>query len=105
MMNKNLKKITAHITKGKRISAEEGLFLFRHADLLTLGETANSIRKKLHPKRIVTFVVDRNINYTNVCVNKCAFCAFYRDIDSPEAYILTKEEIFNKIEETIAQGG
>jgi len=53
----------------------------------------------------VTFVVERNINYTNVCVNKCAFCAFYRDKDSPDAYILSKQEIFRKIEETIAQGG
>jgi cyclic dehypoxanthinyl futalosine synthase len=104
-MNKDLKKITAHIAKGKRISPEEGLFLFRHADLLTLGELANSVRKKMHPKRIVTFVVDRNINYTNVCVNKCAFCAFYRDADSSDAYILSKKEIFRKIEETLAQGG
>jgi cyclic dehypoxanthinyl futalosine synthase len=53
----------------------------------------------------VTFIVDRNINYTNICVNKCKFCAFYRDADSPDAYILTKDEIFRKIEETIAQGG
>jgi cyclic dehypoxanthinyl futalosine synthase len=53
----------------------------------------------------VTFIVDRNINYTNICVNKCKFCAFYREADSPEAYILSKDEIFKKIEETIAQGG
>jgi cyclic dehypoxanthinyl futalosine synthase len=53
----------------------------------------------------VTFVVDRNINYTNICVNKCKFCAFYREADSPDAYILSKDEIFKKIEETIAQGG
>ncbi len=104
-MNKELKNITACITRGKRISPEEGLFLFRQADLLTLGELANSVRKKLHPKRIVTFVIDRNINYTNVCVNRCAFCAFYRDADSSDAYILSKKDIFRKIEETIAQGG
>jgi cyclic dehypoxanthinyl futalosine synthase len=54
---------------------------------------------------LVTFIVDRNINYTNICVNKCKFCAFYRAEDSPEAYVLTREEIFRKIEETIAQGG
>ena len=78
---------------------------FKHADLLTLGELANGVRKRLHPERLVTFIVDRNINYTNICVNKCKFCAFYRDADSPEAYILSKEEIFKKIEETIAQGG
>jgi cyclic dehypoxanthinyl futalosine synthase len=104
-MFRELEKIAAHVVKGKRITPEEGLLLFRHADLLTLGELANSVRKKLHPRRIVTFVVDRNINYTNVCVNKCAFCAFYRDKDSPDAYVLSKQEIFRKIEETIAQGG
>lgn len=90
---------------GKRISPEEGLELFRRADLLTLGETASAIRRRLHPERIVTFIVDRNINYTNICINKCAFCAFYREADSAEAYLLSKEEIFKKIEETIAQGG
>jgi cyclic dehypoxanthinyl futalosine synthase len=105
IMNKELKKITTRITKGKRITSEEALFLFRQSDLLTLGELANSVRKRLHPRRIVTFVVDRNINYTNVCVNKCAFCAFYRDKDSSDAYVLSKKEIFRKIEETIAQGG
>jgi cyclic dehypoxanthinyl futalosine synthase len=93
-----------HMKTDKLIS-DEGLTLFRQADLLTFGELANSIRKRLHPERLVTFVVDRNINYTNVCVNKCAFCAFYREAGSPEAYILSNDEIFRKIEETIAQGG
>ncbi len=79
--------------------------MFKHADLLTLGELANGVRKRLHPERLVTFVVDRNINYTNICVNKCKFCAFYREADSPDAYILSREEIFTKIEETLAQGG
>jgi len=104
-MDRELGKIAAHVLKGKRITPEEGLFLFRQADLLTLGELANVVRKKMHPKRMVTFVVDRNINYTNICVNKCAFCAFYRDAGSPDAYILSKREIFQKIEETVAQGG
>jgi cyclic dehypoxanthinyl futalosine synthase len=104
-MNTNLKKIITKVSKAKRIDADEGLALFRQADLLTFGELANSVRKRLHPKRLVTFVVDRNINYTNICVNKCAFCAFYRDAESPESYVLTREEIFKKIEETIAQGG
>jgi cyclic dehypoxanthinyl futalosine synthase len=97
--------IIKKITSGKRLDAVEGLALFRKADLLTLGELANLIRRRLHPKRLVTFIVDRNINYTNICVNKCKFCAFYREADSPEAYILPKEVIFKKIEETIAQGG
>jgi cyclic dehypoxanthinyl futalosine synthase len=93
------------IVDSGRISADEGLTLIREADLLTMGELAGSVRKKLHPERIVTFIVDRNINYTNICVNKCKFCAFYREADSPEAYVLSKEDIFRKIEETIALGG
>jgi cyclic dehypoxanthinyl futalosine synthase len=105
MKPKSIIALVKKASPGKRLEAEEGLHLFRKADLLTLGELANSVRKHLHPERLVTFVVDRNINYTNICVNKCAFCAFYRDEDSPEAYVLTHEEIFKKIDETIAQGG
>ena len=97
--------IAQKVADGARISADEGLTLLREADLLTMGELAGSVRKKLHPERIVTFIVDRNINYTNICVNKCKFCAFYREADSPEAYVLSKEDIFRKIEETIALGG
>ena len=104
-MNADLKKIVLKASKAKRLDANEGLALFKHADLLTLGEIANGLRKRLHPERLVTFVVDRNINYTNICVNKCKFCAFYREADSPDAYILSRDEIFKKIEETIAQGG
>ncbi len=100
-----IKKIISKAATGKRLNAEEGLVLYQEADLLTLGELANSIRKRLHPERLVSFVVDRNINYTNICVNKCKFCAFYRDENSPEAYVLSRDEIFRKIEETIAQGG
>jgi len=101
----NLKKIITKTFQGKRLGADEGLALLKSADLLTLGELANDVRKRLHPERVVTFIVDRNINYTNICVNKCKFCAFYREAGSPEAYILSKEDIFKKIEETIAQGG
>jgi len=100
-----VKKIITKAAQGKRLTADQGLILFKQADLLTLGELANAARKRLHPKRLVTFIVDRNINYTNVCVNKCKFCAFYREADSPDAYILSKDAIFNKIEETIEQGG
>lgn len=88
-----------------RITRQTALHLLREADLTTLGEMADRIRKEIHPKAIVTFVVDRNINYTNVCINRCRFCAFYRDISSPDAYLLTTDEIFKKIDETIALGG
>lgn len=92
-------------TMKKRISRREALRLLTAADLLDIGERADAIRKRLHPGRVVTFVVDRNINYTNVCVNRCRFCAFYRDPDSPDAYVLDEDELFGKIEETVALGG
>ncbi len=104
-MNASIKKITAKILQEKRLSADDGVYLLRQADLLTLGMAANAVRKRLHPERLVTFIVDRNINYTNVCVNKCAFCAFYREPGSSDAYVLSEKQIFKKIEETINQGG
>ncbi|MEW6410281.1 MAG: cyclic dehypoxanthinyl futalosine synthase [Nitrospirota bacterium] len=91
--------------KRKRVTKEEGINLLDKADLLSLGEAADKIREELHPERIVTFVVDRNINYTNICISRCKFCAFYRDEDDPDAYILSKDEIFKKIDETITLGG
>jgi cyclic dehypoxanthinyl futalosine synthase len=97
--------IARKITCLSRINDAEGLALLREADLLTLGEMASIVRKRLHPERQVTFIVDRNINYTNICVNKCKFCAFYREADSSDAYVLTKDEIFRKIEETLSLGG
>jgi cyclic dehypoxanthinyl futalosine synthase len=101
----DLASIISKSASGERLTADEGLALMSHSDLLTMGELANAVRKRLHPDRLVTFIVDRNINYTNICVNKCKFCAFYRDECSPEAYVLSKDEIFRKIEETIALGG
>lgn len=89
----------------KRVEKKDALNLLKSSELLSLGEMADNIRKDLHPEGIITFIVDRNINYTNICINKCRFCAFYRDIDSSEAYLLTKDEIFAKIEETIELGG
>ncbi len=88
-----------------RIDKNTALKLLKSSDLLDLGERADNIRKNLHSEGIVTFIVDRNINYTNVCINKCKFCAFYRDAESPDAYLLDKDEIFKKIDETIALGG
>ncbi len=88
-----------------RITRKQALALLRRADLLELGAMADAARKELHPGGTVTFVVDRNINYTNVCVNQCTFCAFYRDADSPGAYVLSNGELFQKIEETIALQG
>jgi cyclic dehypoxanthinyl futalosine synthase len=90
---------------GERLSREEGVELLRKGDLLELGVLADSVRQRLHPEGVVTYIIDRNINYTNVCTAQCAFCAFYRDLPSKEGYLLTKEQLAHKIEETIALGG
>lgn len=89
----------------QRISDEEALILLEECDLLTLGTLANERRFHLHPEKRVTFVVDRNINYTNICVSGCRFCAFYAVPGAENGYILTKEELGDKIQETIDLGG
>jgi len=88
-----------------RIERVEALDLLYNADLLQLGKMADKIRQQLHPEGIVTFVVDRNVNYTNICESKCSFCAFYRSKDAADAYILTSEQIYDKIAELVAEGG
>ena len=69
------------------------------------GALADAVRQRLHPEAVVTYIIDRNINYTNVCTAQCAFCAFYRDLPSKEGYLLTKPQLAQKIEETLALGG
>ncbi|MEW6721296.1 MAG: cyclic dehypoxanthinyl futalosine synthase [Thermodesulfobacteriota bacterium] len=83
----------------------EGARLLREAPLFALGRAADAVRKALHPEGVVTYIVDRNINYTNVCACGCSFCAFYRKKDAPDAYVLSEEELSAKIEETLAAGG
>lgn len=90
---------------GGRLSQDEGLRLLEEADLLALGEAADRRRLALHPSGQVTFILDRNINYTNVCNVYCKFCAFYRAPGKPDTYVLTREELTQKIEETLAVGG
>lgn len=89
----------------ERISGDEALLLFRQADLITLGRIADGIRRRLHPEPVVTYVVDRNINYTNICVSKCLFCAYYRNAGHPEAFVISRERLDEKIRETLALGG
>jgi cyclic dehypoxanthinyl futalosine synthase len=89
----------------KRINKQEALALLHNASLLELGEMATQIKNKLHPKKVTTFVVDRNINYTNVCWVDCKFCAFYRHGRDDDAYVLSYDEIDQKIEELLAIGG
>src|SRR5256886_9063934 len=93
------------VRAGQRVTADEALELYRHASTALLGRLADGIRARKHPGGIVTYIIDRNVNYTNVCVAKCTFCAFYRDVGSPDGYVLGFEELFRKIDETIAVGG
>jgi cyclic dehypoxanthinyl futalosine synthase len=91
--------------KNKRMTIDEAVELIDHADLKTLGRMAKARKKELHPKGVTTFVVDRNINYTNICWVDCKFCAFYTHEKKEDAYILSFDEIDEKIEELIAIGG
>src|SRR5688500_2826570 len=87
------------------LTRQEALDLFRSDDLIVLGMAADAARRKLHPDGIVTYIIDRNINYTNFCTEYCSFCAFYRPLGHAEGYILPKETIYEKIQETIDLGG
>jgi cyclic dehypoxanthinyl futalosine synthase len=97
--------IANKVMNGGRVDAAEALALYRQAPTHLLGRLADAIRARKHPDRFVTYIIDRNVNYTNVCVARCNFCAFYRPVGSSDGYVLGFEEIFRKIDETIAVGG
>jgi cyclic dehypoxanthinyl futalosine synthase len=100
-----VKDLAAKVRSGRRLEAPEALELYLHAPTSLLGELADEVRARKHTDGIVTYIIDRNVNYTNVCVARCNFCAFYRPVGSSEGYVLGFEEIFRKIDETIALGG
>jgi cyclic dehypoxanthinyl futalosine synthase len=100
-----LNEIAERVRQGGRLSAAEALTLYRNAPTSLLGRLAHEVRERKHPDGIVTYIIDRNVNYTNVCVARCSFCAFYRPVGSEEGYVLGFDELFGKIEETIAVGG
>ncbi len=102
---KSLETLYSKIKNGERINSEEALNLLTHGELLDLADAANQMRKKLHPEPMVTYVVDRNINYTNICSSGCLFCAFYRDSGNPKGYVISEESLKQKIEETLSLGG
>jgi cyclic dehypoxanthinyl futalosine synthase len=87
------------------ISNEETRELFASSDLIGVGMAADAIRRKIHPEGVVSYIIDRNIKYTNFCTEYCSFCAFYRPMGSAEGYILSHDTIFAKIEETLDLGG
>src|SRR5262249_8472561 len=93
------------VDRGERLSAGEALVLYRDAPTAWLGRLADGVRARKHPEGVVTYIIDRNVNYTNVGVARCNFCAFYREGRAPDGYVLGFDEPFRKIDETIAVGG
>lgn len=100
----NLEQLSKKIRDGSRLSAEEGLFLLQNAELLELGDLANEIRFNKNPKPQVTFVLDTNPNYTNVCNVDCIFCAFYRHPGERGEYTYTVDHMIQKFKEAAAKG-
>jgi cyclic dehypoxanthinyl futalosine synthase len=101
----SIEPIVDKVREGGRVTAGEAINLYRHAPTALLGRLADGIRARKHPDPVVTYIIDRNVNYTNVCVARCNFCAFYRPVGSAEGYVLGFDELFRKIDETIAVGG
>jgi cyclic dehypoxanthinyl futalosine synthase len=97
--------LVAKVRAGGRLTKDEALELYLSAPTSLLGRLADEVRARKHSDGVVTYIIDRNVNYTNICVARCNFCAFYRPVGSSEGYVLGFEEIFRKIDETIALGG
>ena len=105
MSSPKINSILQRAIDGQRISQADGETLMREADLLSLGQAADAVCKRLHPEPFRTFNIDRNINYSNVCAAVCDFCAFYRKVGDSEAYVLDRDVLLKKVEETVALGG
>lgn len=100
-----MEEIKNSVRKGLRLSEEEVLFLYENAPLTLAGQLANEARCRMHPDNQVTYVIDRNINYTNICISGCKFCAYYCAPEDKAGYVLSKEKLGKKLEETLELGG
>src|SRR2546426_9053358 len=101
----NIQPILDKALAGERLDTDDCTALLESYDIARIGAAADEMRKGRHPDNIVTYIIDRNINYTNVCNVVCTFCAFYRRPGAPDTYVRTIDEICAKIDETIALGG
>ena len=99
-----VERVLERVVEGERLSVEDGVLLFS-ADLPSLGQAATLVRERLHGNKIVTFIIDRNVSYTNACFVDCDFCAFYRKPKDKEAYLLTTDQILAKVKELADLGG
>ena len=105
MTSVSVDQIAQQVRDGRRLTRPEASHLYLHASTHDLGRLADAVRARRHSDGVVTYIIDRNVNYTNVCVARCNFCAFYRPVGSAEGYVLGFDEICQKIEETVAVGG
>jgi cyclic dehypoxanthinyl futalosine synthase len=101
----DIQPILDRILEGERMTAEECASLLESYDIARIGAAADEVRKRKHPSEVVTYIIDRNVNYTNVCNVVCTFCAFYRRPGKPDTYVQTLEQICERIDETITLGG
>jgi cyclic dehypoxanthinyl futalosine synthase len=101
----SLDSILSRAADGERLSAAEGVRLLREGSFFELGLAADAVRRRRHPHGVVTYIVDRNINYTNVCTTSCRFCAFYRPVGHEEGYVLSREVLGKKLQEVVDAGG
>ncbi|MEW5806420.1 MAG: cyclic dehypoxanthinyl futalosine synthase [Acidobacteriota bacterium] len=101
----SLAEIEEKILSVRRIERDEALLLYEEGSFLFLCSLADEVRKRKHPDRVVTYIIDRNINYSNICISGCSFCAFYRKASDPDSYLLAFEEIKRKIGETLSLNG
>jgi cyclic dehypoxanthinyl futalosine synthase len=104
-MSPSIAPLLARAAAGERLAPGEGLALLRSGDLLAIGEAADAARARRYPHGRVSYIIERNVNYTNVCVTYCSFCAFYRAPGHGEGYVLSTEEVHRKVAETVAAGG
>ncbi len=100
-----LESILEKSIEGRRLSPAEGLQLIESSELTALGAAADAVTRRLHPEDYRTYNIDRNINYSNICTAVCDFCAFYRSPKDDEGYVLPREELLSKIQETVDLGG
>jgi cyclic dehypoxanthinyl futalosine synthase len=101
----SLDSLVLRASQGERLSGSEALRLAGEASLFDIGAAADAVRRTKHPEGVVTYIVDRNVNYTNVCTTSCRFCAFYRPVGHPEGYVLSRDELGRKLQEVVDAGG
>jgi cyclic dehypoxanthinyl futalosine synthase len=104
-MKQDIDSVLDQAIEGTHLEADDIQLLFDHGGLLELGQAADAVRRQKNPTDIATYIIDRNINYTNVCIYRCRFCAFYRTVKDSDAYVLPFDEIAAKVAETVSCGG